>query len=56
MLELFGDSIKYVIIENRLVEALEMKKQKCQNVKIQTYIASVGPNTRQKCDSQYNGD
>ena len=50
LLEISSDSMEYVIIEDRSLEALRMKLQgvKCQiwNIKLQMLTPNVGPNTR----------
>ena len=43
LLELSSDAMKYVIIKNRLLEALRMKWQDAKISKLEHYIANVNP-------------
>ena len=42
-LELSGNAIKYVIIEDRLLEALRMKWQDAKMSKLEYHIANINP-------------
>ena len=41
--EFFGDVMKYVIIEDRLIKALKMKWQDAKMSKLEYYIANMDP-------------
>ena len=49
ILELLGDIMKYVIIEDRLLEAPRMKWQDAKISKLECYIANIDP----QCWPQY---
>ena len=49
LLELSGDPMQYVMIEERLVESLQMKWEDAKRTKLEYYIANVNP----ECWSQY---
>ena len=52
LLDLWGDVMKYVIIEDRLLRALRMKWQDAKISKFEYYnanINNIGPNTSKKC-------
>ena len=46
LLELLGDVMKYVIIEDRLLEVLMMKWQYAKMPKLEYYVANISPKTR----------
>ena len=50
LLELSGNAMQYVMIEERLVESLRMKWEDAKRTKLEYYIANVNP----ECWSQYN--
>ena len=43
LLELSGNAMKYVMIEERLVESLRMKWEDAKRTKLEYYIANVNP-------------
>ena len=49
LLELSGDAIHYLMIEERLVESLRIKWEDAKRTKLEYYIANVNP----ECWSQY---
>ena len=49
LLEISGDTIQYVMIEERLVESLRTKWEDAKRTKLEYYIANVNP----ECWSQY---
>ena len=49
LLELSGNAMQYVMIEESLVESLRMKREDAKRTKIEYYIANVNP----ECWSQY---
>ena len=53
LLELLGDTMQYIMIEERLVESLRMKWEDAKRTKLEYYIANVnlnvGLNIKQEC-------